>query len=118
MRRLTWGALALAATLVVAGCQASGTAASRPVETHQVAMAKSYRFDPPVIQVPAGTTVTWRNDDHFTHNVRFLSGSTWRSAPLPPGASASFTFDQPGEYAYECSFHPQQMKGRVIVVAR
>ena len=33
-------------------------------------MAKSYRFDPKVIEVKAGDTVTWTNNDNFTHTVK------------------------------------------------
>ena len=33
-------------------------------------MAKSYRFDPETIEVKAGSTVTWTNDDNFTHTVK------------------------------------------------
>lgn len=80
-----------------------------------VRMPKSYRFDPPTLRVKVGTTVTWINEDHFTHNVHFLSGADWRSPPLRPGEQASYTFAQPGEYRYQCDFHAQMMKGVVIV---
>ena len=33
-------------------------------------MAKSYRFDPEAISIEAGDTVTWTNDDNFTHTVQ------------------------------------------------
>ncbi len=110
--------LALAAVLVLASCGPSAAANSQPVQTDKVEMAKSYKFSPPVIQVTAGTTVTWHNDDNFTHDVRLLDGSNWKSKPLAPGDSATYTFDKPGEYNYDCSFHPQDMKGKVIVIAR
>ena len=37
---------------------------------------------------------------------------------LSPGQSGAITFDQPGAYAYICTYHAQDMKGTVIVVAR
>lgn len=98
-----------------AACAPAGTTAA-PVETDQVKMAKSYRFDPGVIKVRVGATVTWFNDDNFTHDVDFTRGpARFHSPPLRPGERTSFTFTQPGEYEYECSFHPQNMKGKVIV---
>jgi plastocyanin len=109
-------ALALAIVLV-AGCAVQTNAAAAPVETTQVAMPPSYRFDPPTIQVPAGTTVTWRNSDNFTHSVSVVDG-TFPLLNLSPGQSGTITFDQPGEYAYICTYHAQDMKGTVIVVAR
>jgi plastocyanin len=37
---------------------------------------------------------------------------------LPPGQSGTITFDQPGAYAYICTYHAQDMQGTVLVVAR
>ncbi len=104
----------LLGVLGVACARAGSTAA--PVQTNEVRLAKSYRFDPGVIKVGVGTTVTWFNDDNFTHDVNFTRGpARFHSPPLRPGERASFTFTQPGEYEYECTFHPQNMKGKVIV---
>jgi plastocyanin len=102
---------------LLAGCAAQPSAEAAPVETAQVSMPPSYRFDPPAIQVPAGTTVTWRNSDHFTHSVS-VAGGKLPFLNLPPGQSGAITFDQPGAYDYVCTYHAQNMKGRVIVVAR
>ena len=109
-------ALAVAIVLL-AGCGAQTSAAAVPVETAQVTMPPSYRFDPPAIQVPAGTTVTWRNSDNFTHSVSVVDGK-FPFLNLPPGQSGAITFDQPGAYSYICTYHAQDMKGTVIVVAR
>jgi plastocyanin len=109
-------ALAVAIVLL-AGCAAQPNAAAAPVETAQVTMPPSYRFDPPVIRVPSGTTVTWRNSDNFTHSVSVVDGK-FPLLNLSPGQSGTITFDQPGEYAYICTYHAQDMKGTVIVVAR
>lgn len=109
--------LLMAFSSVLAGCVAQTTQAQAPVDTAQVIMPPSYRFDPPVIRVTAGTTVTWRNDDHFTHSVRVVRGE-FPFLNLPPGQSGSITFDQVGEYDYICTYHTQNMKGKVIVVSR
>jgi plastocyanin len=109
-------ALAVAIVLL-AGCATQASVAAAPVETAEVTMPPSYRFDPPAIQVPAGTTVTWRNDDHFTHSVS-VSGTALPFLNLPPGQSGTITFDQPGAYDYLCTYHAQDMQGTVIVVAR
>ena len=60
--------LAITAVAVAAGC--GGSESSEPIATTQISMAKSYRFDPKVIEVDAGSTVTWTNDDNFTHTVK------------------------------------------------
>ena len=127
--------LAAAAFLALAGCGAdtdnASTAATgdsesattkeppfdleaAPVETTEVEAVKSYKFDPEVIEVAAGTDVTWTNQDDFPHNVHFLMGAD-ETHDLPIGHSINVTFDEGGEFYYECSLHPQQMRGKVIV---
>jgi plastocyanin len=34
---------------------------------------------------------------------------------IKPGESVSYTFEQPGLRHYDCSFHPHDMKGTVLV---
>jgi plastocyanin len=75
-------------------------------------MPKSYRFEPKTIQVDAGATVTWRNEDNFTHTVE-VEGQEDRK--VKPGESTSVTFTKPGEYEYVCTLHSHDMKGLVIV---
>jgi plastocyanin len=104
------------AIVLLAGCAAQTNAAA-PVETAEVSMPPSYQFEPAAIQVPAGTTVTWRNSDHFTHSVN-VTGGGFEFLNLPPGQSGTLTFEQPGTYAYVCTYHAQDMQGTVIVVAR
>jgi plastocyanin len=88
---------------------------SEPVRTNRVVLPKSYRFEPQAIEVEAGATVTWVNEDDFPHNVTLLDGSDVSRA-LPVGGSATISFEEAGEVPYECSLHPQQMQGRVVVV--
>ncbi|HEX2141378.1 MAG TPA: plastocyanin/azurin family copper-binding protein, partial [Candidatus Limnocylindria bacterium] len=61
------GALVL---LLAAGC--ASQVQPTPVATDVIDLPQSYRFEPALITVPAGTTVTWTNNDQFTHNVRLL----------------------------------------------
>lgn len=115
MRRAAWiAAVAVVLALGLAGCRSATSTGGTPVATAKVEMPPSYRFDPPVITVKAGTTVTWHNGDHFTHSVRLLDGSGIEKVAAP-GESVSITFDKPGEYEYDCSFHPRDMRGKVIV---
>ena len=96
---------------LVAGCGQSDEA-SKPVQTTEVLMPKSYRFDPKTIQVDVGATVTWRNEDNFTHTVE-VEGQEDRK--VEPGESTSVTFRKAGEYKYVCTLHSHDMKGLVIV---
>jgi plastocyanin len=111
------GAAALFAVLALAaiGCSgASGGSDASPVATTSVDLPKSYKFAPAAITVVAGSTVTWTNDDNFTHSVRIEGGTP---LVMKPGGSIQHTFDGPGTFTYDCSFHPQDMKGTVVVTS-
>jgi plastocyanin len=110
--------MATAALLVgiLGGCAPAGSSAGSPVATSAVDLPPSYRFAPPDISVATGTTVTWTNNDHFTHSVQFLDGGL-PTDPLvmEPGGSATFTVATPGVFHYQCHLHPQNMRGSVRV---
>ena len=102
---------ALALVLVAAGCGESES--SEPVATTDVSMAKSYVFEPKVIEVESGQTVTWTNDDNFTHTIRFDDED--ETAELEPGDTFEHEFDEVGSFHYICTLHPQDMEGQVNV---
>jgi plastocyanin len=116
-------ALAAIALLGLVGCSSSSSASSdapfkvkgEPVPTDRVDLPKSYKFAPAVVEVKAGTTVTWTNHDDFRHNVTLMSGPDKTSKHLGIGDSASIPFAQAGTFFYECTLHPQQMRGKVVV---
>jgi plastocyanin len=111
-RRLLLPAVAvLAAVSIAAGCGGSGES-SEPVATTEVEMVKSYRFDPKTIEIEAGQTVTWTNEDNFTHTVE-VEGQD--DNEIGKGESLEITFDDPGTYDYVCTLHSQDMDGTVIV---
>jgi len=104
--------LLLAAILVLPAAGCGAKAASAPVKTNQVEMVKSYRFDPGTIEVAAGDTVTWTNDDNFTHTVKVEGRDDHK---VGKGESVSIRFDKPGSYDYVCTLHSRDMHGTVIV---
>ena len=99
---------------VACGSQAAGAS---PVPTDQVDLPPSYKFAPAAITVKAGTTVTWTNDDHFTHSVQLLDGDLPKDPhTMEPGQTATVSFPAAGTFHYQCHLHPQNMKGTVTVV--
>jgi plastocyanin len=102
---------ALAAT--AAGCGGSDPLESEPVATTRVALPKSYRFEPAVIEVAPGATVTWENEDSFTHTIRFDGEE--ETAELEPGEDFDRAFPQAGAFHYVCTLHPRDMEGEVRV---
>ena len=103
-------ALVVSLAVVAAGCSQSES--SEPVATTEVAMAKSYRYDPKVIEIEAGDTVTWTNEDNFTHTVQ-VDGQ--EDNKVERGESVSIAFDTAGTYHYVCTLHRQDMDGEVVV---
>lgn len=103
-------AASLALIVLVAGCGASES--SQPVATTEVRMAKSYRFDPKTIEIKVGQSVTWTNEDNFTHTVQ-VDGQ--EDHQVEQGESIALTFDTPGTYHYTCTLHSKDMDGEVIV---
>jgi plastocyanin len=106
------------ATVVLGACSSSAgsAAAASPVATTTVDLPKSYKFEPAAIIVAAGATVTWKNDDNFTHSVQ-LDGVASPGLVMKPGQSVTQSFPTAGTFHYVCAFHPQNMKGTVVVTA-
>ncbi|MGH1568806.1 MAG: cupredoxin domain-containing protein [Nitrosopumilus sp.] len=68
-------------------------------------------YSPLNLEIPAGTTVTWINDDSVPHNIQSMDKTgnviqLFNSPPLNTGDRFEFTFEESGVYNYFCSFHP------------
>ena len=85
-----------------------------------IGIKKDKSFDPNPIEINAGDSITWTNDDNEIHTVTSGSdegpsiGTEFDSGTLAPGQSFTHQFDKPGTYEYFCSFH-DSMTGKVIV---
>jgi plastocyanin len=105
--------LCAVALVSLSACQgASAPRAELTAEEAIVGMTTDLRFDPEVLHVPAGTTVTWENDDNARHDVLFEDGE-W-SGTMPPGTQWTRTFHQLGTHAYRCNLH-EGMDATIIV---
>jgi plastocyanin len=102
--------LAVAVPVLATGC--GGAHLGKPVATNEVLLPKSYKFEPAAIVVKAGTSVTWRNADNFSHTVKVEDGADHK---LGQGKSVTIRFAKPGTYRYLCTLHPHDMRGEVIV---
>jgi len=74
----------------------------------------NFSYAPSTLTVPAGTTVTWVNQDDVPHNVVSTEGNTLKSSLLDTDQKFAYTFDKAGTYPYYCSIHPK-MIGKVVV---
>jgi plastocyanin len=105
-----------------------GSEASPAEET--VARIKVFAFAPNPVKVPAGTKVTWVNDDDIGHTVTsgkraYEPGDTGKILSTEKdgafdivldtaGKRGSHTFEQAGTFHYFCDRHPG-MEGEVVV---
>ncbi|MFB5606405.1 MAG: plastocyanin/azurin family copper-binding protein [Nitrosarchaeum sp.] len=86
-------------------------------------------FDPPVLSINIGDTITWINNDKEGHTVtsgqssgRFgwmnndfgTSDGIFDSDRFMPNESWSYTFEKSDSYSYYCTIHPW-MEGIVVV---
>lgn len=72
-------------------------------------------LDPAELTVPAGSTVTFRNEQEMPggHTIVAVDGS-FESPGLAKGEEWSHTFDEPGTYLYTIKQHPTA-QGKIIV---
>jgi plastocyanin len=145
MTRTSIGLVACTAALILAGAacgtdsrpkpmsagaandSAAGTAAQPSAPAGDTISIKLIAFAPTRIEVPAGGTVTWRQDDVAAHTVTSgpveQAGGTVTARPdgrfdsgtITKGQNFRFTFTEPGEYPFFCAIHPATMTGVVTV---
>lgn len=102
-----------------------GAAAAAALGTDQVlaqageitVVQKEIAFVPERIEVKAGSTVVFVNDDRFGHNVYSETpGADFDIGRQPPGQRTSVVFRRAGTFEVRCRIHPK-MKLEVAVSA-
>jgi len=77
------------------------------------ATMKNLTFIPRRLEIVAGTTVAWKNDDPLDHTV-VAEDRSFDSGLIRSGATWHRTFNRPGTYQLTCTPHPF-MKVTVVV---
>jgi len=106
----TFLAMPVLAAALLMGSAVADTQAPATVQAN----ITSYKFNPEVLTVAVGNTVTWTNNDDVPHTVTSSDKHFKSSGALDKGDSYSYTFTAPGTYPYYCTVHPF-MTGKVIV---
>jgi plastocyanin len=75
---------------------------------------KDFHFNPQVLTVKSGETITWINRDEEPHLVVSVEKQFKKSGPLDTDQEFTITAGAPGTYNYFCSVHPK-MTGKIIV---
>jgi len=109
-------------TTAPAGSAVASAAADAPTADAVAADEVHLRllsFTPDMLEVDAGTTVAWVDDNPIAHTITSgtyeVGADGLRTGETPDGTfdgkvgttgdAFSFTFDQPGTYTYYCSIH-------------
>ena len=119
-RKLAASAAAFSMLAVLAvGCGSSAKA--------ETVSLKLIAFRPERLEVKAGSSVTWRNDDATQHTVtsgqvtqeggtvKTTPDGTFDSGQLAMGKTFTFRLSKPGTYSYYCQIHPATMRGQIVV---
>lgn len=75
---------------------------------------RDFAFPQATLEIAAGTTVVWINDDDVPHTVTADDGPSFDSGPLPRSQRWSIRFDRAGSFSFHCEPHPF-MRGAVVV---
>lgn len=103
--------------------RAAPTAAAATAAVGVTVTMRDMAFSPRVLEVPAGTTVTWVNEDPYDHAVAYGTPDTPAaersfegSGDFGQGGSFSFTFERPGTHEIYCSTPGHYAAGMVMTV--
>lgn len=101
-----------------AGDTAADDAAGQEAAAGDAVLVQGFRFQPPRLEVAAGTAVSWTNQDDIEHTATAgtpeAPGGEFDVALDTKGAEGSHTFATPGTYAYFCKVH-NSMRGEIVV---
>ena len=97
---------------LIAFCLAFPAAAFAAGKTHEVRI-EGMKFSPERLEVAAGDTIVWTNQDVVPHSVT-ASGAKVESGEIAPSKRWRFVAKKKGEMPYICRIHPT-MKGVLVV---
>ncbi len=71
---------------------------------------KDKKFNQKSVKLKVGDSISFKNEDPFSHNVFSLSDTkTFDLGSYPQGQSKKVTFDKPGTAEVECAIHPDML---------
>ncbi len=100
---------------VIVYLEGSGLKSSASASTGMLTQ-KNRQFDPEILVVPVGSTVSFPNEDPIFHNVFSLSKvKQFDLGYYPAGETRTVKFDKPGIVQVYCHIHPDMSAAIVIL---
>lgn len=116
------GMLLLTTALGIPGAPPAAAAESATVTIVEKSYnPQLYQFEPALLQIAPGTTVTWANTGTLYHTVTVKVSSSGDSFDygIEPGKTFEYTFEEPAVVLYHCVPHEDarngNMRGLVVV---
>jgi len=98
---------AFAFAALIAAAAGWGAAVALAGQTHTV-IQKDRAFQVKQIDIAAGDTVQFSNEDQFLHQIYVASGGLdFDSREQPPGDVITIKFPNPGTFEIRCHIHPK-----------
>jgi len=88
-------------------------ATSKPTE-HQVVI-KAFKFEPTLLKIKAGDSITWLNKDIVPHTAT-ASDESWDTGIIEKNQSKAITFSESSTSSYFCLYHPMMKAGLEIIM--
>ncbi|MEH6456753.1 MAG: cupredoxin family copper-binding protein [Cocleimonas sp.] len=88
---------------------------SKPIE-HKIVIT-AFKFEPVILKIKAGDSVTWLNKDIVPHTAT-ASDESWDTGMIETNQSKSITFSKNSTFSYFCFYHPTMKAKLEIIVER
>ncbi len=96
----------------------ANAAESGPTPAPVIVHVNDFAYKPPTLTIVAGTSVTFINDDDYTHTVTAIDKVNYKplfdSGNIDKGEKWTHTFTTPGTFKYICAYH-DFVKATIVV---
>jgi plastocyanin len=87
----------------------------RRLDGNASVLVDRFAFNPPLVSIPRGASLTWRFRDSFIHDATVVRGPRGFATATVRNKNQRYRFTVPGEYKLYCSIHPVLMSQVVKV---
>jgi len=75
------------------------------------------RFNPTLITIKKGTTLTFINKDNANHSITEVS-KAFASGKIKTGDQYQYTFNDSASYSIYCNYHPDNLQEQIYITVK